>query len=138
MANVSLRIKELRTEFHLSQQMLADRLGVSKSSINMYERGEREPKLETLEVIADFFNVDMGYLVGVSDVRNSSLVHPSFSAHEICVINAYRKHPELQAAIDRMLEVDRCANGNCLSDVLSDAAETIAETQNMFSRQKQK
>ena len=30
----------------------------------MYERGEREPGLDTLEAIADFFNVDMDYLTG--------------------------------------------------------------------------
>lgn len=33
----------------------------------MYENGDREPDFETLEVIADFFNVDMDYLMGRSD-----------------------------------------------------------------------
>lgn len=32
----------------------------------MYENGEREPDFETLEAIADFFNVDMDYLIGRS------------------------------------------------------------------------
>lgn len=36
----------------------------------MYERGEREPGFETLEAIADYFNVDMDYLLGKSDHRN--------------------------------------------------------------------
>lgn len=34
----------------------------------MYERGEREPSFETLETIADFFNVDMNYLLGSVNV----------------------------------------------------------------------
>ena len=34
----------------------------------MYEKGKREPDFETLELFADFFNVDMNYLLGKSDV----------------------------------------------------------------------
>ena len=78
MAGFNIRLRFLRQEMRLSQQELADRLsalaespkGFSKSSINMYERGEREPSLDVLETIADFFNVDVDYLIGKSDVRN--------------------------------------------------------------------
>lgn len=78
MAKFSARLRYLRTEAQLSQQELADHLsrisespkGCSKSSINMYERGEREPGLDMLEAMADFFNVDMDFLLGKSDVRN--------------------------------------------------------------------
>lgn len=65
MSSFNQRLKELRLSRELSQQTLADKIGISKSSINMYERGEREPGLETLEAFADFFNVDMNYLLGV-------------------------------------------------------------------------
>lgn len=71
MAKFHERLRLLRKESGLSQQEFADLLGsVSKSSINMYERGEREPSLETLEHIADFFNVDLDYLLGKSDIPN--------------------------------------------------------------------
>jgi len=66
MPSFNQRLKELRLKKELSQQGLADKIGISKSSINMYERGEREPSLETLEAFADFFNVDMNYLLGKS------------------------------------------------------------------------
>ena len=36
----------------------------------MYENGNREPDFETLETIADFFNCDMDYLLGKSDIHN--------------------------------------------------------------------
>lgn len=50
------RLKALRNNFGLSQQKLADIIGnISKSSINMYERGSREPSFETMEAFADFF-----------------------------------------------------------------------------------
>ena len=58
------RLKFLREDSGLSQSELAKLIQISKSSINMYERGEREPKFETLEIIADYFNVDMDYLLG--------------------------------------------------------------------------
>ena len=71
MAHFSDRLKLLRRERNLSQMELARQLGcVSKSSVNMYERGEREPSFETLEAIADYFNVDLDYLLGKSDVPN--------------------------------------------------------------------
>lgn len=70
MATFNERLKELRAGSELTIRELADYLGLSKSSINMYERGEREPGIATLEAIADFFNVDMDYLLGKSDCRN--------------------------------------------------------------------
>ena len=72
MAKFNERLKLLRRESGLSQQDFAKQLGTSKSSVNMYERGEREPGIETLEAIADYFNVDMDYLLGKSDHRSKS------------------------------------------------------------------
>ena len=76
MSGFSDRFRALRQEHSLTQQALADRLGTSKSSVNMYERGEREPGFKTLEAIADFFNVDMDYLLGKSEVKNRSVSDP--------------------------------------------------------------
>lgn len=56
------RLKYLRKQDGLVQQDLANALGVSKSTISMYETGNREPDFETLEKIADYFNVDMATL----------------------------------------------------------------------------
>ena len=71
MNKFSERFKELRQSRKLSQQELTNKLNTSKSSVNMYERGEREPGIETLETIADFFNVDMDYLVGHDTPTNT-------------------------------------------------------------------
>ena len=48
------RLKELRIRKDMSQSELADALNISKSAISMYERGERNPDFETLELISDF------------------------------------------------------------------------------------
>lgn len=55
MADFAKVFKQLRTDRELSQSALAEKLGISKSAVNMYERGERRPDFETAEVIADFF-----------------------------------------------------------------------------------
>lgn len=75
------RLKLLRAEKDISQQVLADQISLylegskscSKSSINMYERGEREPGLELLEAFADYFNVDTDFLLGKTDIPNRLL-----------------------------------------------------------------
>ena len=64
------RLKLLRNRKGLSQAEFAKQIGVSKSSVNMYERGDREPNFETLEAIADYFNVDLDYLMGKSEIEN--------------------------------------------------------------------
>ena len=76
MATFSERLKSLRREKGWSQQRLADELKLSKSSVNMYERGEREPGFETMEAIADLFNVDMNYLYGRTDIKIADPIAP--------------------------------------------------------------
>lgn len=74
-------LKLLRTEKAMSQQELADALGISKSAINMYERGERQPNFEVLESIADYFNVDIDYLLGRTN-KTTKIINPrTIAAH---------------------------------------------------------
>lgn len=85
--NFRTRLKQLRMEKQLNQTDLGSALNLATSTISMYENGKREPDFETLETIADYFNVDIDYLLGktdkitriefddYSDVKN--LIHPS-------------------------------------------------------------
>ncbi|MBR3762229.1 MAG: helix-turn-helix transcriptional regulator [Lachnospiraceae bacterium] len=68
MGNFANVFKNLRIKSGLTQQEMASRLNISRSSIGMYESGEREPSFEILEAIADYFNVDMNYLLGKNDL----------------------------------------------------------------------
>lgn len=76
MGSFGSTLRKLRVNIGISQNELSKFIGISKSSINMYERGEREPNFETLEAIADFFNVDMDYLLG-RDSADSQPCKPS-------------------------------------------------------------
>ena len=70
--NFTERLRQLRNEQELSQKDLGKKLHLGTSAISMYERGEREPDFEKLETIADYFNVNIDYLLGKSDERNPS------------------------------------------------------------------
>ena len=60
------KIRQLRKEKNMSQADLAQATGLTASAISMYEVDARHPKIETLEILADFFNIDMNYLMGRS------------------------------------------------------------------------
>lgn len=64
MSKFAENFKALRKAKNLSQADLANLLHISKSSVNMYERGEREPNSEMLIKIADLFNVSIDFLIG--------------------------------------------------------------------------
>ena len=67
MGNFQNIFRQLRISSGLTQRKIASRLGISRSTIGMYETGAREPDFDTLEKIADFFNVDTDYLLGRTD-----------------------------------------------------------------------
>ena len=53
-----IEIKKLRLAHNMTQSEVADHVGVSSSAIAMYERGEREPSIETIRRLAEIFKVD--------------------------------------------------------------------------------
>lgn len=67
----------------MSQEEFAAKIGVSRSTVGMYETGKREPDLETCEAIADFFNVDMDYLTGRSNIERRHPITPPASPLEL-------------------------------------------------------
>lgn len=66
----SERLKTLRIEKSLTQNQLAQELGLSNKTISVYEKGASSPTLDTLEKIAAYFDVTVDYLIGYSDERN--------------------------------------------------------------------
>ena len=58
------RFKSLREKEGLTQQELANELGIIQTKVSKYELGRIEPNIEMLIKIADFFDVTLDYLVG--------------------------------------------------------------------------
>ncbi len=61
------RLKDLRRERGLGQIALAQKLGVGKSVISLWELGKCEPTLSNLVAIARFFDVSLDWLTGLED-----------------------------------------------------------------------
>ncbi|MBQ8567289.1 MAG: helix-turn-helix domain-containing protein [Clostridia bacterium] len=59
-------LKSLRKNKRITQTELANMLNVSKSTIGMYETGQREPNFEILEKLSSVFSVSIDYLLGNS------------------------------------------------------------------------
>ena len=87
-------IKSLRTSHGLTQDELSKQLGISRSTIGMYESGAREPDFETLELIADYFNVDTDYLLGRTN--KTTYIPSAFkSEDENNLLQSYRNLSDL-------------------------------------------
>ena len=90
MSGFSEKLSALRRQMGLTQAELAARLGISKSAISMYERGNREPELELLQAMADFFHVSVSALLG----RQEELVNGDAELTEY--LETLRDRPEMR------------------------------------------
>ena len=70
MENFGEQLKRLRLAAGLTQQDLADELGISPSAIGMYEQGRREPDRATLLIMSHYFGVSSDYLLGFPQSRD--------------------------------------------------------------------
>ncbi|KXT67240.1 helix-turn-helix domain-containing protein [Streptococcus gallolyticus] len=66
------RLKALRKEAKLTQKQMAEALNIKQPTYAQWENGRTKPKGETLERFANFFNVSTDYLLGKTDIKNSS------------------------------------------------------------------
>lgn len=58
------RLKTLRSRRRISRKTLSELCGLSKNQVARYERMERVPTVQSLESLADFFEVSIDYLLG--------------------------------------------------------------------------
>ena len=65
------RLKKLRHKKNLTLRELGEKVGMRNSTLSQYETNKREPKLETWQKLADFFNVPVDYLLGISKDRST-------------------------------------------------------------------
>lgn len=65
------RIKEVRLSQKKTIEQVANALNVAPITISRYERGNREPKLETWQKLADYFGVSVSYLQGLGVSRDA-------------------------------------------------------------------
>ena len=88
------RLKAARNAKRLSQQALADIIGKSLNTIGLYERGLRQPSLETLCLLADTLDVSVDYLLARTEVRKYDLAALESEALVLSTMNVPREWEE--------------------------------------------
>lgn len=85
-------IKKERTKKDITQSELAKAIGVSPSTIGMYEQNRRQPDTESIIKIADYFNVTTDYLLGIEDVETIAAHHDGekYTDEELEQIEAFK------------------------------------------------
>lgn len=69
---VAMTLIKLREEYGLSQAQLSEILGVSTSTVSLWEAGLRSPNKRMQQTICQYFDCDLNYLFGYSDYKKSS------------------------------------------------------------------
>lgn len=88
-----LRIRELRVDCGLQQKQIAQDLHLSKQVYSNYELGQREPSIDMLGKLADYFGVTVDYLIGRDDKAQAepfkTKKSPALSEEDEAMLNTY-------------------------------------------------
>ncbi|HVI42983.1 MAG TPA: helix-turn-helix transcriptional regulator [Anaerovoracaceae bacterium] len=103
-------LKKLRLKADLSQEKLANQLGLTQQSIHSYENGIYEPDIATLKQLAACFDTSVDYLIGNTEIRRKIEKSDKYelNAEEAEVIRKYRSltkknRKSLQLILDSLL-----------------------------------
>ena len=85
--DVGAKLKKLREENKLSQEALAESIGISSQQLHKYETGKNKISFDKLEIIAEKFGVDLNYFSSLDFGRN----YVSISKKEKSVLRVYHQ-----------------------------------------------
>jgi len=109
-----LNLKQLRLEKGISQQKLANAIGSTQQSIYRYESGDYEPDIQTLSLLADFFDTSIDFLVGRTNIRNKAepIGQSDLNTEESAIVDEVRGlTPEYRRCLVAMIKVFTEASG---------------------------
>ena len=106
--SMGMRLKDLLREKNLKKQDLARSTGLSYSAVNQYASGERSPSRNTQQLLSNFFDVDIDYLMGRSDIRRACEVQraideKNISEFDIRLIDAYKEASQRDKELVKMI-----------------------------------
>ncbi|MBQ7378770.1 MAG: helix-turn-helix transcriptional regulator [Clostridia bacterium] len=93
--NFSQTIKSLRKERGITQEELANYLGISVQSVSKWERGDGMPDISLLPHIAAFYDTTVDYLLGCDAVRTQKIIQ-SFKEQAQALINKGKRRESLE------------------------------------------
>lgn len=101
MTSFTNRLVQLRKKRGLTQQQIADEIGVNRGSYSNWEKGKREPSFENLIKLADILNTTTDFLLGQSNINfgNNSEVYEEYKK-----LLSQNKREEIQENYDHSFE----------------------------------
>jgi Predicted transcriptional regulators len=99
------RLKELRQHRSLSQEIVAQSIGITRSAYSHYEINNRQPVYETLIKLAAFFEVTTDYIID-GDTRGAETQVAADTIEIIRLLNNMDEDKR-KVSIDKMLEAIR-------------------------------
>jgi transcriptional regulator with XRE-family HTH domain len=77
------RLKEVRNSRNITLEKLAEDLETTKATLSRYENNLREPKVDFLNKVADYFQVSIDYLLGRTDDPNALVINRGPVKYEV-------------------------------------------------------
>lgn len=111
------RLSQLREEAKIPRQKAANDLGISRNSLEYYEKGKRTPDANMVARLAQYYGVSMDYLLGFSEYRNPENEKPVTELHLSERAVELLKKPDNLFIINAIL--------SCDPKVLSDLSKQI-------------
>ena len=102
---MTYQMRTLRINHHMTQKQMASILNVSAQSISAYENGVIRPDIEVIMKYADYFKVDIAYLMGIN--LNGTIYEVLPTQTEAQMFMAYCRRPAWMRKVIREL----CFNG---------------------------
>jgi transcriptional regulator with XRE-family HTH domain len=90
-------IRTARKRLELSQEQLAERIGVTQSAVSYYERSETDIGSSIVKLLADALECSADYLLGLTDDPTPVRGPPGLTEHEAAVVAALRAGERLEA-----------------------------------------
>lgn len=126
---LSKMIKKRRKGKKMTQEALAEKVGVSAKQISSYENGHQYPPMDMLFKLCEVLDCDLGYLLGQEDYKEGTLL-------ETCIINTTGLTSESLKAI---IGIKDCMHGRYLpglNRLLSDKSALLSVFDSLNSLEK--
>ena len=91
-----IRVKELRESEGLSQRKLAEEINVTSQTISAWEKGLQETDFDMLIAVAQYFEVSVGYILGVEVKLRVVAKRDDRSANSLILVTLKKLSPNMR------------------------------------------
>ncbi len=103
------RLKDTRIDKDLTQKQIAEILQTTVPAVSDYENGKNMMGIDKYIKLAKYYQISLDYLAGIIEeerpLNENNNDQTNLTPKEIKILKAYKQNPDLQKAIDRILQI---------------------------------